>query len=182
LARNRKIGIALSAIAVLIMIFGTIGYTAQGQVEGLPTPNVDGFVFFSDEAIPSNPVPLFVGAKTTITWDRNDVFLVIADEDKKAQCDSIRSNGGALLESISNSQTCQFGDNGYESTGQDGSEGMEWDVVSGEYFAGIGTKSGQLPEGTELNVDYEVQFTAGAATYLFAFLMGIGGIGLSRMK
>jgi hypothetical protein len=54
LARNRKIGIALSAIAVLIMIFGTIGYTAQGQVEGLPTPNVEGFVFFSDEAIPSN--------------------------------------------------------------------------------------------------------------------------------
>lgn len=181
-ALKNTTGIGLSILAVLILVFGTIGYTAEGQVENLPTPNVDGFVFFSDEAIPGNPVPLLVGAKTTITWDRDDIFVVIADEGKKSQCDGIRSNGGAGLISSSDSQTCQFGDTGYESTGADGSEGMEWKVMSGEYFAGVGTKSGAIPEGTELNVDYEVHFSAGPATYLFTFLLGIGGIGLSRMK
>ena len=85
----------MAGFALFIIVFGTIGYTIEGQVEEIPTPSVEGFVFFSDEALPSNPVGLFVSADTSITWDRDDIFLVIADQAKKDQCDGIRANGGA---------------------------------------------------------------------------------------
>jgi hypothetical protein len=36
--------------------------------------------------------------------------------------------------------------------------------------------------GTELNIDYEVKLSASFPTYLFSFLLGLGGFGLSRME
>ena len=164
------------------MIFGSIGYTLEGEVEDIPTPNIDGFVFFSDEALPGNPVGLLVSADTTITWDRDDIFLVIADESKKNQCDGIRASQGGFLQTESGSQTCQYGDTGYEATATDGTSGAEWHVTSGTFYAGIGTQSGALPAGTEVNIDYQVKLTASFPTYLFSFLIGIGGLGLSRMN
>ena len=172
----------MAVFALLIMIFGTIGYTIEGEVEDIPTPNIESFVFFSDEALPGNPVALFVSADTAITWDREDLFLVIADESKKNQCDGILANQGAFLQSESGSQTCQYGDTGYEATATDGTTGVQWHVTSGTFYAGIGTQSGELPAGTEVNIDYEVKLSASFPTYLFSFLIGIGGLGLSRMS
>ncbi|MBT3477271.1 MAG: hypothetical protein HN458_04970 [Euryarchaeota archaeon] len=176
------IGYVLSGLAVLLIAGGTVGYTVEGQIDDVPTPNIEGYVFFSDEALPGNPASLFITADTTVKWDRDDIFMVIADDKKKSQCDGIRANGGAFLQSTSDSQTCQYGDTGYEATATDGDDGLEWRVSGGEFYAGIGTKSGTLPAGTDLSIDYEVKLSAGAATYLFSFLTGIGGIGLSRMK
>lgn len=172
----------MAGFALFIIVFGTVGYTIEGQVEEIPTPNIEGFVFFSDEALPSNPVGLFVSADTSITWDRDDIFLVIADQSKKDQCDGIRENGGGFLQSTSGSDVCQYGDTGYETTSADGTSGAQWHVTSGEYYAGIGTKSGTLLAGTELNIDYEVKLSASFPTYFFSFLLGIGGLALSRME
>ena len=180
--QSKIIGYSMAGLAIFIMVIGTIGYTIEGEVEEIPTPNIDGFVFFSEEALPGNPVGLFVSADTTITWDRDDIFLVIADETKKDQCDGIRASGGAFLQSESSSKTCQYGDTGYEATASDGNAGAEWHVIPGEYYAGIGTQSGVLPQGAELNLHYEVKLSASFPTYLFSFLIGIGGFGLSRMK
>ena len=151
LAQRKAVGYVMACFALFIIVFGTIGYTIEGQVEDVPTPNIEGYVFFSDEALPQNPVGLFVSADTSITWDRDDIFLVIANESKKDQCDGIRANGGAFLQ-------------------------------SGEYYAGIGTKLGTLPAGTELNIDYEVKLSASFPTYLFSLLLGIGGLALTRME
>lgn len=172
----------MAVFALLIMVLGSIGYTVEGEVEDIPTPNIDGFVFFSDEALPGNPVGLLISADTTITWDRNDIFLVIADEAKKDQCDGIRAGQGGFLQTESGSQTCQYGDTGYEATATDGTTGAQWHVTSGTFYAGIGTQSGALPAGTEVNVDYQVKLTASFPTYLFSFLIGIGGLGFSRMS
>jgi len=172
----------MAVFAVLVMVLGTVGYTVEGEVENIPTPNVEGFVFFSDEALPGNPVALFVSADTTITWDRDDIFVVIADESKKNQCDGIIANQGAFLQSESGSQTCQYGDTGYEATATDGTNGVQWHVTSGTFYAGIGTQSGELPAGAEVNIDYEVELSASFPSYLFGFLIGIGGLGLSRMS
>tara|TARA_B110000305_G_scaffold150119_1_gene166590 strand:+ start:3016 stop:3570 length:555 start_codon:yes stop_codon:yes gene_type:complete len=182
LAQRKAVGYVMACFALFIIVFGTIGYTIEGQVEDVPTPNIEGYVFFSDEALPQNPVGLFVSADTSITWDRDDIFLVIANESKKDQCDGIRANGGAFLQSGSGSQTCQYGDSGYETTSTDGSTGAQWHVISGEYYAGIGTKLGTLPAGTELNIDYEVKLSASFPTYLFSLLLGIGGLALTRME
>lgn len=179
---KKLIGYALSVLAFLLIAGGTIGYTVEGQIDDVPTPNIEGFVFFSDEALPANPAAVFITADTTVKWDRDDIFMVIADESKKSQCDGIRASGGGFLQSTSDSQTCKIGDTGYESTATNGNDGLEWRVTEGEFYAGIGTKSGTLPAGTDLSLDYEVKLSAGAATYLFSFLTGIGGLGISRMK
>jgi hypothetical protein len=182
MVQNKTIGFGFAGLAVFIIVFGTVGYTIEGEVEDIPTPNIDGFVFFSDEVLPSNPLQLFISADTSITWDREDIFLVIANQSKKDQCDGIRASGGGFLQSGSNSQTCQYGDtNGYEKTFLDGTAGAEWRITSGEYYIGIGTQSGPLPAGTELNIGYEVKLSASFSTYLFSFLLGLGGMALSRM-
>ena len=182
MVQSKTVGYSIAVFAVFIMVIGTVGYTIEGQVEDIPTVSTTGFVFFSGEALQSNPAGLFVNADTSITWEREDIFLVIADESKRSQCDSIRINGGAYIESISGSQTCQYGDTGYEATSSNGTTGVQWHVSSGEYYAGIGTQSGTLPAGTELNIDYEVKLSASFPTYLFSFLLGLGGFGLSRME
>ena len=138
----------MAGFALFIIVFGTIGYTIEGQVEEIPTPNIEGFVFFSDEALPSNPVGLFVSADTSITWDRDDIFLVIADQSKKDQCDGIRENGGGFLQSTSGSDVCQYGDTGYESDFRnDGSVGcsMARDLWR-PFYAGIGDHIRQLSQ------------------------------------
>jgi len=181
LAQKKAFGYTMAGFALFIIVFGTVGYTIEGQVEDIPTPNIEGFVFFSEDALPQNPAGLFVSADTSITWDRDDIFLVIANQSKKDQCDGIRASGGAFLQSGSGSQTCQYGDSGYETTAIDGSSGAQWHVISGDYYTGIGTKSGTLPAGTELNIDYEVKLSASFPMYLFSFLLGIGGLAFSRM-
>ena len=174
-------GYLMVGFAVLVMTLGTIGYTFEGEVDDVPTPNIEGFVFFGDQALPGNAAALFIQAETTITWDRDDIFVVLADEEKKQQCDGVRTNGGGYILSDSNRQACQYGDSGYEEKASDSSQGLTWKVTSGEYYAGIGTKSGTLPAGSELSIDYSVDLSASIPTYLFSFLIGIGGAAMSRM-
>ena len=90
------IGYVLSGLAVLLIAGGTVGYTVEGQIDDVPTPNIEGYVFFSDEALPGNPASLFITADTTVKWDRDDIFMVIADEKKKSQCDGIRAQMAEL--------------------------------------------------------------------------------------
>tara|TARA_B100001093_G_scaffold516803_1_gene596477 strand:- start:20182 stop:20727 length:546 start_codon:yes stop_codon:yes gene_type:complete len=179
---NSTKGYAMVGFAVLVIALGSIGYTFEGEVDDIPTPNIDGFVFFGDEALPSNALALLVSAETTMTWDRDDIFIVIADEEKKDQCDGLRANGGGFLFSDSSSQTCQYGDDGYEAKSFDSGEGLTWDVASGEHFAGIGTKSGALPAGSDLSIDYSVKLSASIPTYLFSVLLGLGGAAMTRME
>ena len=69
--------------SVLLSIVGTIGFTIEDSVDSIPTPNVPNSVFFADEPVQSNPLALLVSANADITWDRSDVFLVVADDEKK---------------------------------------------------------------------------------------------------
>ena len=60
MAQSKKVGYTMVVFALLVMIIGTIGYSVEGEVEDIPTPNIESFVFFSDEALPGYPVGLFV--------------------------------------------------------------------------------------------------------------------------
>jgi len=51
--KEQKIGYGLITISVILMIIGSVGYTVEGDVNDVPTPNVPDFVFFSDEPLPS---------------------------------------------------------------------------------------------------------------------------------
>ena len=88
----RKVGYAITAIATLLLIVGTIGITlepASREAPMSPPSFTQGTVFFGPEPLRGNPIPLLLSAEATVNWDRDDIFLVIADEDKKNECDSI---------------------------------------------------------------------------------------------
>jgi hypothetical protein len=59
---------------------------------------------------------------------------------------------------------------------------VEWRVESGDFYAGIGTKEGVLPEGTELNLNYSVDLKISATGYMFLIIAEGAGVLLFRQK
>ena len=163
--------------ALLLVILGNVGFTINDSVDSIPTPNVPNSVFFADEPMQSNPLEIFISANAEITWDRNDVFLVIGDADKKSQCDGL-----TFIEMVNqNSEVCTSRDNEFAAIGDDNQSGLSWQAKSDEYFVGVGTLS-EAPEDFELNVDYEVKMTLSAVGYLVMLLMFVSGFVLNKYK
>ncbi len=175
----QKIGYGLITFSVILMIIGSIGYTVEGDVEEIPTPNVPDFVFFADEPLPSNPAGLFLSADAYITWDRDDVFLVISDAATKKQCD----NTPAGIGGFGGSTSCNSANIDSVAGGSDGNnvDGIEWNVESGEYYVGIGSKD-NLPQGVEINVHYKVEVQFSFASYLFCTLMAATGLAYAKFS
>ena len=171
-SRNKKIGIVIISTSIVLLLLGTIGYSFDQQVNDVPTPNTPRAVYFADESLPDNPLSFMVTAKTKITWDRSDIFLVIADSDKKDQCDNM-----VPLERLStSSDTCKAEDMEYEIVGIDNSSGVEWNVKNGQYYVGIGSMSETPPEDFELNVDYTVDLNLSGTGYFVILMLGLSSI------
>ena len=162
-------------MSMTLCILGTVGYTIEDRIDKAPTPNVPNKVFFADEAIPSNPLKLIITANAEVTWDRSDVFLVIADQGKKSQCDGL--NHVELRNQ--NSQLCTKDDDGYIAIGSDNSSGISWDVRSEEDYVGIGTFT-QLAEGFELSVEYSVEMSLSPVGYFVGLMTILAGYSLVR--
>jgi len=158
-------------------IVGTIGFTIDDSVESIPTPNVPNSVFFANEPVQSNPLALLVSANAGITWDRSDVFLVVADEDKKEQCNGLNF----IQRSNQNTQSCTQNDYDFIAIGVDNLSGFSWPVESGEYYVGIGSLY-EISEDFELNVDYEVKLTLSTTGYFVMLLMFFSGFVLNRYQ
>ena len=174
---NNKLGVGLMVSALLLVILGTFGFTIDDSVDSIPTPNVPNSVFFADEPMQSNPLALLVSANADITWDRNDVFLVIGDADKKSQCDGL-----TFIEMVNqNSEVCTSRDNEFAAIGDDNQSGLSWQAKSGEYYVGIGTFS-EVVEDFELNVDYEIKMTLSSAGYFAMLLIFMSGFVLNKYK
>ena len=174
---NSKWGVGLMITSVLMSIVGTIGFTVEDSVESIPTPNVPNSVFFADEPVQSNPLALLVSANAGITWDRSDVFLVVADEDKKEQCDGLNF----IQRSNPNTESCTQNDYDFIAIGVDNVSGFSWPVESGEYYVGIGSLY-EISEDFELNVDYEVKLTLSTTGYFVMLLMFFSGFVLNRYQ
>ena len=168
---SKKIGYSLCSIAVIVLLIGTIGLSFQDEVNDIPTPNTPRVVYFADDPMPDNPVSFLFTAKTSINWDRSDIYLVIADEDKKEQCDKI-----SPIELVSpSSVVCKVEDPDYEVVGIDNSTGMDWTVENGDYYVGIGTLGDEIPEDLELNVEYDVTLSLSIVGYFMFILMVVCG-------
>ena len=174
---NNKFGVGLMVAAVVLSILGTIGLTTEDSVDSIPTPNVPNSVFFADEPMQSNPLALLINANAQIDWDRNDVFVLIGDADKKAQCDGL-----TFIEMVNqNSEVCTSRDNEFAAIGDDNQSGLSWQAKSGEYFVGIGTFS-EAPEDFELNIDYEVKMTFSAVGYFVMVILFASGFTLNKYQ
>ena len=174
--KNKKIGYSLISICLIVGLLGTVGYTFEDEVNDLPTPSVANHVFFADDAIPSNPVALFLDANSKITWDRSDIFLVIADVDKKERCESMNQ-----LEIMGAVDECKSSDNEFEALGDDNIEGLEWKVKSDEYYVGVGAID-EIGQDFTMNVQYEVEISISATSYFVLFLISAIGLGIARIE
>ena len=72
---------------------------------------------------------------------------MIADEDKKEECDSIPP----IERILSESQTCKVGDSEFEVVGENGTTGLTWAPEDGEYYVGIGTLERIIPPVRDSN-------------------------------
>ena len=113
-----------------------------------------------------------------MTWDRNDIYVVIVDEDEKDRCESIPIglvNGGSTT-------ACTPYDSDMLAAGTDGDAGFSWTVEPGVHFAGIGTMDDGLPAGTDVNLTYSVHLQASFVAYFLFALVGVGGLAYTRME
>ena len=175
----RKVGYVITVIATLLLIVGTYGITLEPtsrEAPMSPPSFTQGTVFFGPEPLRSNPFPLLLSAEATVTWDREDIFLVIADEDKKNECDAILP----IERILSDSQTCKIGDSDFEAVGDNGSTGLEWSPKDGEYYVGIGTMGENNPAGEGFKLDITIELNLSASGYVLTLLLGIFGLWLIR--
>ena len=176
--KQEKIGYGLVGVALLLVVLGSIGFTSTGEVNGVRTPNVPERTFFADEPLPENGLTTFISATVTLTWDRDDIYVVIVEEDEKYRCESQPTG----LFNEGTTTACTPYDADVLAAGTDGEEGLTWDVEAGVHYAGIGTLEEELPSGFEVNMSYSVHIQAGFATYFLFALLGIAGLAYSRVE
>ena len=166
-----KFGVGLTCSAILFLVAGMIGFTFEGEVEGVPTPNAPNQAFFSDEPLPSNPLVGLLSTELTLTWDRDDVWIGIVDEDEKNRCGDIPSSF------FSSDMGCDGVSTNFVagSASATADVGFTWEMESGTYFAALGAKDGALAEGTEVTVYYEAHI--GHSLFSIVVTMFIFGIG-----
>ena len=176
--KQEKVGYGLVALSLVLVVLGSIGFTTTGEITDLPTPNVPEKTFFGDDPIPENGLSTFITAELTLTWDRNDIYVVIVDEDEKKTCQS--QPPGLFNEG--STTACTPYDADVLAAGDNGEEGLVWEVESGVHFAGIGTVQDTLPAGTQVNMSYAVHLQAGFVSYFLFALVGIGGLAYTRVE
>ena len=165
-----KVGAAFSVFALLFLVAGMIGFTFEGEVEDVPTPNAPNQAFFSDDPLPSNPLVGILSTELTFTWDRDDVWIGIVDEDEKNRCKDVPTF-------FSDGSDCNGVSLNFEAGEADANAGtgFTWEMESGTYYAALGAKEGALPEGAEVNIDYEAHISHSLFSVVVSmFVLGIG--------
>jgi hypothetical protein len=175
--KQEKLGYGLVALSLVLVVLGSIGFTMTGEINDLPTPNTPG-TFFGDDPIPDNGLSTFITAELTLTWDRDDIYVVIVDEDEKKSCESPPPG----LFNEGSTTACTPYDADVLAAGNNGDEGLVWDVQPGVHYAGIGSVEDRLPAGTQVNMSYAVHLQAGFVSYFLFALVGVGGFAYTRVE
>ena len=88
---SKKVAIIAGSVFIVILLLGVNGFSIDGEETGIPAITAPDQAFFSEEPLPTNPVPALVSAKVTITWSEEDIWLVIVDSDEKDRCSTAPS-------------------------------------------------------------------------------------------
>ena len=173
-----RLGQGMMALAVLLCAAGWIGFTLEGEVNDVPTPNFPDRSFFADDPLPEQVLAPFLTAELTLTWDRDDVYAVIVDEDEKNTCEATPAG----LAQNSGTNSCGPYDADIVAISDNGNEGLVWTVESGVYYVGVGTAGSGLPEGSEVNMAYEVHLQAGFGSFFVFASIGVVGFAMTRSE
>lgn len=162
-----KAGVVFAGLGILLLLAGMIGYTFTGEIDDVPTPTATNQAFFADEPLPENALSAFVSAEVTITWDRDDVWIGLVDEDEKKRCENVPNyfaNGvgcdGSSIKLVAGDSTTSA------------SDGFTWKMESGTYYAALGAKDSGVPAGSEVVVDYTVDL----GHSLLSVLISVGAL------
>ena len=82
-SKKQIVGSILVGLSVLLCIFGYMGWDTEGQVSDITTPTVRDYSFFSDEPLPSELSNMLFTSQLSLTWDNDDIYVVIVDESEK---------------------------------------------------------------------------------------------------
>jgi len=176
---RRTLGFGAVVLALLLSAGGWMGFTLTGAVDDVPTPNVPARSFFADEPLPEQVLSPFLSAELTLTWDRDDVYVVVVDEDEKNTCDATPS---ALIQNTGNT-ACGPYDEDVVAISDDGGSGLAWVVDPGVHYVGVGTSPDTtLPQGAEVNLQYSVHLRAGFAAYFVFAIIGAFGFAYGRSQ
>ena len=172
---RRRAGYVMTSLICMVLIAGSIGVSPDRPSRNIPQtppPLTNGTVFFAPIAVPDTPFSPLVSTEMSLTWDRSDIFVVVADGDKKKECDSI-----PFLEKFqSTSEICKAGDEGYEVVGLDNSTGLEWEIGDGTYYFGIGTLGEESENRSGLNMGISIEMRLSLAGYLILLPLGVYGL------
>ena len=175
----RNVGFAIAGIATLLLVMGTVGISLEPPAREAPMspPSfTQGTVFFGPEPLEGNPIPLLLSVEATVNWDREDIFLVIANENKKEECESIPP----IEKIFSDSQTCKAGDSEFEVVGENGTIGLTWTPEEGEYYVGIGTLGENNSAGEGFNLAITTKLNLSTFGYLMSLTMAMFGVWLIK--
>jgi len=174
MGRKHVIGLSLASLSLTLCLVGLIGFTFEGSVTDIPTPNTPDRTYFSDEPLPQNSLAPFVVANVKFTWDRDDIYVVIVDADEKADCESTPEGLGGF----GSSTACSSSDPDIVAGGADsnGDDGIEWQIESGEYYVGMGNIFSNIPEGTQVSIDYQVHLKGSFVMYFVCIILGFAGL------
>ena len=166
-------------ISLFLMYVGWSGIVLDGEVSDIPTPNTPDRTYFSDEPLPEQVLAPFFVADLTLTWDRDDIYVVIVEEDEKKRCEATPPG----LSDLERGSSCSSRDADIIVIGSagEGQDGIEWRVDSGIYHVGMGSAFAEFPEGTDLNVNYAVHLHASFIVYFLLSLITVGGLAYSRV-
>ena len=175
--RQERIGYSMMGAALLLILAGTVGFTVEGTTS-IDVVTTGGKTVFANEALPEHALGAIVTAELTLNWDREDIYVVIVEEDEKSRCESSGTLGG-----FESGNSCTANDADVIAVSVDGTEGLQWTVAPGVHYAGLGTVPG-APSFTnsEVMFDYDVHLHASFGLYFIFFLLGIAGFAYSRMK
>ena len=176
--RQETIGYSALGAALLLALLGWMGWTVEGEVANVPTPNIPERTYFADDPLPEQRFSPFLNAALTLTWDRDDIYVVIVDEDEKNTCEAnppgLFNTGGGTA--------CTPYDADVIAGSEDGEAGLQWDVAAGVYYAGLGTIENELPEDTVITLSYAVHLQAGFAAYFVFVLVGAAGFAYTKSE
>lgn len=175
--RQERIGYSMMGAALLLVLAGSVGFTVEGTTS-IDVVTTGGKTVFANEALPEHSLGAIVTADLTLNWDREDIYVVIVEEEEKLRCESAGTLGG-----FETGSSCTANDADVIVVSTDGTEGLQWTVEPGIHYAGLGTVPGAPSfSSSEVMFDYDVHLYASFGLYFFFFLLGIAGFAYSRMK
>lgn len=170
---SKKVAIIAGSVFIVILLLGVNGFSIDGEETGIPAITAPDQAFFSEEPLPTNPVPALVSAKVTITWSEEDIWLVIVDSDEKDRC----STAPSPFFDMCNSRDVQATAGGI---GNNNIDGFSWNVENGEYYAGLGQKNSNGPSTVDVYYDVKLRISGLVAVVLIGLSGACFGYAFTR--